>query len=154
MSPLKFLEEIPIDVPNTLLQLLSRFQTVKDGLPELVKNAKDQYARVGVRERDLRPIVVIVDTKKSSVAVLDFAGATKEDFGRWQTWSDPAANLSERARDIEGGHGNGGKAFMVRGSTTDAFLQSCRDCCIQLLPTVSNGNVVERPTRASDQNWV
>ena len=31
----------------------------------------------------------------------------------------------DKASDIEGGHGNGGKAFMVLGSTTDSSFESC-----------------------------
>src|SRR5215469_5304733 len=105
---LKFLDEIPIDINNTLLQLLGRFQSVKDGLPELIKNSKDQYSRLGVTDKARRVIVTLVDTTSHRIAVLDFAGASKADFKRWQKWSDPAANLAEKATDIEGGHGNGG----------------------------------------------
>lgn len=122
---LKFLDDIPIDINNTLLQLLGRFQSVKDGLPELLKNAKDQYSRLGETDKGRRVIVTLINSTSHRIAVLDFAGATKADFQRWQTWSDPAANLAEKASDIEGGHGNGGKAFMVRGSTAISFLESC-----------------------------
>jgi hypothetical protein len=125
MQKIKFLDEIPINVDHTLYQLLGRFQAVRDGIPELLKNAKDQYARLGITEKAKRVIVIAVNTVSRSVAVIDFAGATKSDFERWQTWSDPAANLAEKAHDIEGGHGNGGKAFMVRGSVSDSFLESC-----------------------------
>src|SRR5215472_15329928 len=122
---LKYLDDILIVFNKTFLQLLGRFQSVKAGLPDLRKNAKDQYSRVGIAEKARRIIVVLVNSSAHSLAVLDFAGATRSDFQRWQTWSDPTANLAERASDIEGGHGNGGKAFMVRGSTTVSFLESC-----------------------------
>src|SRR4051812_6582364 len=58
MSSMEFLEEIPIHVRSALQQLLGRFQAVRDGLPELLKNAKDQYARLGITERGERAIVV------------------------------------------------------------------------------------------------
>jgi hypothetical protein len=122
---LRFLDEIPIDERHTLHQLLGRFQTVKDGLPELVKNAKDQYSRHGIADAEDRIIVVILSSESRRIGVLDFAGASREDFRHWLTWSDPRASRIEAARDIEGRHGNGGKGFMVRGSMTTAFLEAC-----------------------------
>lgn len=116
---------IPIDVENTLFQLLGTFQSVKDGLPELVKNAKDQYVRLGIVDREERQIVVLADSKDESIAVLDFGGATLADFDRWKTWSDPNASQAVDGMEIEGGHGNGGKAFMTRGSLTDSSMESC-----------------------------
>jgi hypothetical protein len=127
MQKLEFLEEIPIHIPNTLQQLLGRFQTVRDGLPELIKNAKDQYSRLGVTDRMDRVIVVLVSCEHRRISVLDFAGAKSEDFTLWRKWSDPYANRASVAYDIEGGHGNGGKGFMVRGSTEDSFFESCRE---------------------------
>lgn len=123
----QFRERIPIDVQHTLTQLLSRFQGVKDGLPELIKNAKDQYSRLGITDPATRTIVVVVNTADKSIGVIDFAGATVSQFKHWETWSDPKANARDKASDIEGGHGNGGKAFMVLGSTTDSSFESCHE---------------------------
>lgn len=122
-----FLDEIPINVPQTLHQLLGRFQTVKDGLPEIVKNSKDQYANLRVVERSERVIVVLVNTDTHRIGVLDFAGALAKDFVRWRKWSDPLPSGAKVADDIEAGHGNGGKGFMVRGSTKSSSFESCRD---------------------------
>jgi hypothetical protein len=124
MAQFQFRGDIPIDVPHTLNQLLNRFQSVRDGLAELVKNSKDQYSRMGITEVEDRVIVVVADAERKQAACIDFAGAEKEQFDRWQKWSDPDANLRQRATDIEGGHGNGGKAFMVHGSTTDSSFES------------------------------
>lgn len=118
-------DRIPIDVPHTLMQLLSRFQGVKDGLPELLKNSKDQYSRLGITDPAMRVVIVAVNTGEKAVAVIDFAGATSQQFKQWETWSDPTANARDKAWDIEGGHGNGGKAFMVLGSTSDSSFESC-----------------------------
>jgi hypothetical protein len=52
MTDFEFLPEIPIDKSHTLEQVTARFQSVRDGLPELVKNAKDQYARLGIIEAE------------------------------------------------------------------------------------------------------
>jgi hypothetical protein len=118
-------DEIPMDAGHTLDQLMGRFRGVRDGLPELVKNSKDQYSRLGVMERALRQIVVIASTTERRMAVLDFAGARLNDFNGWTTWSSRFANRKEMADDIEAGNGNGGKGFMVRGASERAYLESC-----------------------------
>lgn len=118
-------KEIPIRAAHTLDQLTGRFQSAKDGLPELVKNAKDQYARLHIVDREDRQILIVADTHKRNLAVIDFAGAPAENFEGWTTWSDPNAGQVDAAEDIEAGHGNGGKAFMVRGARKSAFLDSC-----------------------------
>ena len=51
-----FPEEIPIDPDHTLHQLTGRFQSVRDGLPELIKNSKDQYSRLGIHDRGQRRV--------------------------------------------------------------------------------------------------
>lgn len=117
--------EIPIDPEETLNQLTSRFRSVRDGLPELIKNSKDQYSRLDINNCVDRQIVVISNTSHRTLAVLDFAGAPAENFEGWTNWSDPNAGQAEHAADIEAGHGNGGKAFMVRGASKTAFLESC-----------------------------
>jgi hypothetical protein len=120
-----FFDEIPMDQGHTLDQLTGRFQSVKDGLPELVKNSKDHYAFLGITEKTERQILVIANSEKEVLAVIDFAGATSRDFEGWWTWSGRSPIRQTRAPDIEAGHGNGGKAFMVRGSTGVAFIESC-----------------------------
>lgn len=118
-------EEIPIDTAHTLDQLTSRFRGMRDGIPELIKNSKDQYSRHGVPDREMRQIVVIADTENHRLAVLDFAGARSSDFEGWTTWSSREAGRGDLSGDIEAGHGNGGKAFMVRGGEEIAFMESC-----------------------------
>jgi hypothetical protein len=58
---------------------------------------------------------------------LDFAGAREDDFDGWTVWSSRTAGRSHLAAEIEGGHGNGGKAFMVRGSDREAYMLSVVD---------------------------
>lgn len=119
--------EIPIDKAHSLDQLTARFRNVKDGLPELIKNAKDQYARLGIVDRQKRQIVVLANTESHRMGVVDFAGARSEEFDGWVTWSSREAGRTELSSDIEAGHGNGGKAFMVRGCLDRAYMESCRD---------------------------
>lgn len=121
----KLLDDIPIDSAATLDQMLGRFGSVRHGLPELVKNSKDQYSRLDLHEESDRQIVVISNTQHRTLAVLDFAGAPADNFSGWIIWSNPAAGKTHLAGDIEAGHGNGGKAFMVRGASKYAFMESC-----------------------------
>ena len=118
-------DEIPINPVETLNQLTGRFRSVRDGLPELVKNSKDQYSRLGINDEADRQIVIIADTDQRTLGVVDFAGAPAGNFEGWTNWSDPTAGQADRAADIEAGHGNGGKAFMVRGASSTASLESC-----------------------------
>lgn len=121
----EFLSQTPIDIPHTLEQLGGRLQTIRDGLPELIKNSKDQYSHLGISDQDLRQIVVLVNTEDKGLAVLDFAGATSQDLVAWQKWSNRKKNRPQQATDIEASHGNGGKFFMVRGSSSESFIESC-----------------------------
>jgi hypothetical protein len=122
-----FPSDIPMDRVHFLDQSTNAFLNVKDGLPELIKNSKDQYARLTVNDRELRQIVVIADTKEHLLAVVDFAGAKAEEFLGWSTWADRHANRRDMSMEIEGGHGNGGKSFMVRGANERSFIESCFD---------------------------
>jgi hypothetical protein len=108
-------------------QLTTPFQSVRNGLPELIKNSKDQYARLGITAREHRQVVVIASSNRRHLAVLDFAGAYDEDFAGWKTWSSRYAGRANLADEIEAGHGNGGKAFMVRGSRGQSFMCSSAD---------------------------
>jgi len=120
-------KEISIDAEHSIEQLSGRFQNVKDGLPELIKNSKDHYSRLKIRQKEDRQIIVIVSEDSLNLAVLDFAGAALEDFKGWKTWSSRIANQKELAEDIEGGYGNGGKSFMVRGCLNKSSMLGCRD---------------------------
>jgi len=122
MSGFQPLGSIRIDAAHTLEQTLGRYQSIRDGLPELIKNSKDHYARLGLAEKDERQIVVLFSENRRHLGVLDFGGAAAEDFEAWVEWSSRTASRADRASDIEAGHGNGGKAFMVRGCTTASFM--------------------------------
>ncbi|HWD40519.1 MAG TPA: hypothetical protein VG944_16845, partial [Fimbriimonas sp.] len=118
-----------IDVDYTLEQLTGRFQSVKDGLPELLKNATDHYERLGKDSPKLllpesQQIVVAIASASKSLLVLDFGGASSSHFEKWKEWSSRTASSAADSLKIQGGHGNGGKAFMVRGSNEHSFLES------------------------------
>jgi len=115
---------IPMDRMHMLEQSTGRFQTVKDGLPEIVKNSKDQYSRLGIFDKEKRQIAVIVSPDMTRLGVLDFGGATPRDFEQWKVWSSRDASRANLSQDIEGAHGNGGKSFMVRGSVSESYMCS------------------------------
>lgn len=115
-------KNIKMDMEHTLDQLSSRYQSVKDGLPELIKNSKDHYFRLGVEDKKDRQILIIISENKDKLGVLDFAGAGKEDFEGWEEWSSRTANKKDISYNIEGGYGNGGKSFMVRGCLLKSSL--------------------------------
>jgi hypothetical protein len=121
------LPDIPMDKSFTLEQLTGRFQSVRDGLPELPKNSKDQYVRLGIHEKERRQIVILVSSDMTRLGVLDFGGAREADFEGWQKWSSREAGRTSMGSDIEAGYGNGGKAFMVRGSTGESYMRGFTD---------------------------
>jgi len=120
-------DTIPMDREHSVQQMTGRYQSVRDGLPELVKNSKDQYSRLGITEKADRQVVVLVSGNSKHIAVLDFAGAGEEDFEGWIEWSSRTAGRAHLAYDIEAGLGNGGKAFMVRGCQGEAYMYSSRE---------------------------
>ncbi|MBU2652474.1 MAG: hypothetical protein KKA81_16225 [Bacteroidetes bacterium] len=123
-------DHISIDAEHTLEQLSGKFQSVKDGLPELIKNSKDHYARLNVKKSQDRQIIIIISEDGENLGVLDFAGAALADFKGWKTWSSRTANRKEMSSDIEAGYGNGGKSFMVRGCNKLSSMCGYRDCKI------------------------
>lgn len=124
MDRFEFENEIPIDARHTLLQLSHPFKFIETGLPEAIKNAKDHYFRVKVEDETDRVVIVFVNTTTRSIGVMDFAGATSKDLALWKTFSHMSANRAHLSSNIEGGHGNGGKFFMVRGCESST-IESC-----------------------------
>jgi hypothetical protein len=115
-------DKISIDIEHTLEQMSGKFRSVNDGLPELIKNSKDHYARCGIIEKERRQIVILISRDRMRLGVLDFAGAKLSDFTGWKEWSSRTAGRKDKAGDIEAGFGNGGKAFMVRGCSKEATM--------------------------------
>lgn len=133
------LERIPLDIEHQLEQTVGQFSSLKNGLPELVKNSKDAYARNNIMDKDKRIIIVLLENSNrdnsTRLGVLDFAGATindfegekEEEYGGWITWSSRSAGKSRLSIDIEAGYGNGGKSFMAAGSTRESSMHSSKN---------------------------
>lgn len=115
-------ETIKIDMVHGLDQISSGFQSVKEGLPELIKNSKDHYFRLNVNDKKDRQIVILISPDKTQLGVLDFAGAKLNDFDGWEEWNSRTSNRKEMSENIEAGKGNGGKSFMARGCLGMASL--------------------------------
>lgn len=113
---------IRMDQKRTLDQLTAKLSTVKEGLPELIKNSKDHYLRLKIDDKNKRQIVIIVSRDKKNLGVLDFGGATNEDFEGWSEWSSNTSGRKNLSENIEAGYGNGGKAFMVRGCGEESYM--------------------------------
>jgi hypothetical protein len=109
------------DLENAARLLSASLRTHENGLPEWAKNSCDAYLREQVPE-DQRIIVLIFHQKSSkrdgSIACLDFVGMTRERIeNHFRRWADPNSyrgDLFEDVRGAQGGHGNGGKSYMVR----------------------------------------
>ncbi len=107
------------------------FQSHENGLPEWLKNAADAYTRENAAE-SRRVIVVIFDYGRSdtppSISCLDFCGMTSSAIeNRFRVWADPtAARKGTRGNAIQGGHGNGGKAYMAQMFDEHAIIHTVR----------------------------
>jgi hypothetical protein len=127
-------QEIEIHREQAIRLLITDFSSHENGLPELIKNASDQYAREDAPE-EKRVVVVLFDFGRKnirpSISCLDFCGMTSEVIERnFRVWFDPEAahrGAVRTARQRLGGHGNGGKSYMCNMFSDYAILHTVRD---------------------------
>lgn len=125
-------EELSIHRESAILQLARHIGSHESGLPEWAKNSSDAYIRNQV-PRDQRIIVLIFEfgqkIRPSSISCLDFVGMTSNDIeGYFRIWMDPdAASRGEVVTNLQGGHGHGGKAYMIQVFKDYAYLYSVRN---------------------------
>jgi hypothetical protein len=114
---------------NAVRQLVQRIAAHDTGLAELVKNSCDAYA-----EADAPPaskVIVILlrnadGNRPSLIGCLDFVGMTTDKIeSRFKTWGDPEAASGGESVRRKGGHGHGGKAYMVNMFKEYAVLITC-----------------------------
>jgi hypothetical protein len=113
--------QIEGDMENAARLLSSELRSHEYGLPEWVKNASDAYVREAAPEHQ-RVIVLIFQQKTGrragAIACLDFVGMTSEKIeNNFRRWADPDSfrgDLFSDIPDAQGGHGNGGKSYMVQ----------------------------------------
>jgi len=112
-------DDLSVHSEGAIRLMIAPIQSHENGLPEWAKNSADAYVRSeAVPER--RIIVLIFDyrerSRPPSIACLDFVGMTSHHIERYfRSWADPdAARADTTIGDLQGGHGNGGKAYMVQ----------------------------------------
>jgi len=119
MSPLEYTPDDLSIHQEGAIRLMIAPMSHENGLAEWPKNSADAYVRADTSP-DKRVIVLVFDYahrhRAPSIGCLDFVGMTSyqiEEFFR--KWADPdAARAGTAIRDLQGGHGNGGKAYMVQ----------------------------------------
>jgi len=111
-------EDTKIHEVGAIRLICKGFQSHESGLPEWLKNAADEYIRLGTPESQ-RVVVVIFDSGRKnyqpSISCLDLCGMTSSVIeNNFRIWADPeAAKQGQDSNKIQGGHGNGGKCYMT-----------------------------------------
>lgn len=125
-------EEIRIHRESAIWHLAGRFASHEAGMPEWAKNSADAYVRAGAPPEH-RVVVLIFDDRRrgtqGSVSCLDFVGMTSRDLERYfRHWMHPdAARAGSEAADVLGGHGHGGKSYMIQMFEEYAYVHTVRD---------------------------
>ena len=108
-------------------QLTQRIASHDAGIAELVKNSCDAYSEADVPDGSKIILIFLKNPEKSMPAFLgclDFVGmATDKIETRFRNWGDPDAAPQVGRR--KGGHGHGGKAYMVNMFKDHALLITC-----------------------------
>jgi hypothetical protein len=120
-------------INQAAIDLLARhFNTHRKGIPEWLKNAREAYLRAGVPAADRLIIlnyVKVTSQRDTYLECIDFVGISGTEIDeRYLEWANPEAALAgmARASDIEGGQGNGGKAYL-RQMFERGYFTSIRD---------------------------
>jgi len=124
-------KELTLHQENAIRQLVQRFAEHSRGIPEWVKNSADAYIR-SETPRERRLIVIIFDHshrgRPASISCLDFVGMTSRDIETYfRRWADPnAAAAGQETSSVQGGHGHGGKAYMVQMFDAYAYIHTVK----------------------------
>ena len=110
-------------------QLTQRIANHASGIAELVKNSCDAYSEADFSLENKVIIIFLKNTDRGMPALvgcLDFVGMTTEKIEtRFKEWGSPEAALGGHAGKRKGGHGHGGKAYMVNMFKAHALLITC-----------------------------
>jgi len=112
-------DDIQVHEEGAIELISAPFQSHENGIPEWIKNSSDAYARQNFPE-EKRLIVLIFNernkTEPKSISCLDFVGMSSFDIENYfRKWADPnAAQAGTRGVLLQGGHGNGGKCYMIK----------------------------------------
>lgn len=113
------------------IDLLTRvYNSHKKGLPEWLKNGREVYLRKNIG-KEKRFIVVNYhegnSPKTTFLECIDFAGISGDEIeNAYLEWANPeAAPKGLKAGEVEGGQGNGGKAYLREMFDTGYFVSIC-----------------------------
>jgi len=121
---------IRVNEESAIRLICQPFQSHEAGIPEWLKNSSDEYNRLGLDNED-RIILLLFRERDGAIPALfgclDFGGVSTEKLEeKFRNWADPGAAEQEGAT-VEGGHGNGGKCYMVQMFSSHAYLHSVKD---------------------------
>lgn len=124
-------DQIELDDEGILDLISGTFKDHADGIPEWVKNSSDMYRRREVGSEDSHIIVLSRNRRKgeraSAIGCLDFGGMTvKHIEEKFRRWGDPEASGRDEHTGVTGGHGNGGKAYMLSMFEKGSYLHTLR----------------------------
>ncbi len=151
--------DLKVHEQGAIRLICASFQSHEAGLPELLKNAADEYARHNFPEEQ-RVIVLILSQggrgSVPSISVLDFSGMSSRVIEEhFRIWADPeAATRGLRHSGVQGGHGNGGKCYMTQMFDDHALIRTVKGGKRNCYGVVS-GSVVfgYTPDRASGRDF-
>lgn len=125
-------QAIEVHQEGALKLICADLQSHEDGIPEWVKNSADEYTRQNAPNED-RVIVILMRDKTqnyaSSISCLDFSGMSPDTIEKnFRQWADPdASHRGQKVSGIQGGHGNGGKAYMVQMFSDYSLLHTVKN---------------------------
>jgi len=124
-------KDVKVHKENMIRLICKGFQSHEAGLPELLKNSADAYAREDAPEEKRAIVVILNQARKerpASIACLDFCGMTSHAIEtNFRHWADPKAALGEdKSIAVQGGHGNGGKCYMTQMFDNHAFIYTVK----------------------------
>ncbi len=112
-------KDIEMHQKGAIQNICTGIQSHENGLPEWIKNSSDAYDRINAKKSE-RVVVVIFNYGKNigvpSISCLDFVGMNSNVIEKYfRRWFDPeAAQHGKKEANVQGGHGNGGKCYMVK----------------------------------------
>jgi len=125
-------DSLEIHSEGAIKQLVRSFGSHEAGIPEWAKNSADAYARKNTSPKERYIVIIMSDSRRkgqTSISCLDFVGMSSGDIDTFfRIWADPEAAGRGRSgvSGIQGGHGNGGKAYMSQMFDEFAYIYTTR----------------------------
>ena len=123
ISSRNFIQQEHVYHDNLIHNLAKDFNNHPKGLAEWLKNSIDAYTADKVNSKEHNIVFRFYSGKYSSIECIDFVGMEGKDIEEgFKRWGDP--NASKRGQNIDtfGGHGNGGKLYMLHMFSHSYFI--------------------------------